>query len=394
MESDKKIVYLSGAPRISTSPDSENTAARNHILEVCHAFESLGYSTALYILGNSLPKKMTGKGSEGIANKTVIHRILTDLFRLLLVFKNRQTALSYFGQDVCLVYERFALMQSVGWAFKKKGVPWILETNAILSDEAYFESKTLYLRGISERLEKWAYKKCDLLVTISDSLKESIIRKYGINPEKIYVMQNGVNTSVFKPMGSGSKPDTFVIGYVGSVVEWQSLELLIQAFSELKDQLVRSRIMIVGDGSELRKLKQYVIDNDLSDLVEFTGRVSPGEVPKLIEEFSIGYCNPHHISDSTSEVFNSPMKLYEYLAMGKPVIAQNNYDLTQLNGADNFLFRLDGYDLENLKNGIMHFFNQKENLARLGQVAMKEVQENHSWNSRVSGMMDYFKINC
>lgn len=391
MVKSKNIIYLSGAPRISTSPDSENTAALNHILQVCLAFERMGYTVSKYILGDLLPKRMTGKGSENLANKSFINRILTDIFRMLIILSNRRKALKFYRSDLDFVYERFALMQSVGWVFKKKGVPWILETNAILSEEAFYESKTLYFKWLSEFLEKWAYEKCDLLVTISENLKQAIVSKYGIDENKIYVMQNGVNISMFAASESQSSSAEFVIGYVGSLIKWQSLELLLTAVSELKDQLKDLKVIIVGDGTELPHLKRLAYSLKINDFIEFKGRVEPNKVPEMIKSFSLGYCNPCHVSSTTSEVFNSPMKLYEYLAMGKPVIAQDNYDLKRLLGSDKYLYAMKGYEVENVKKGILHFYQQKDDLNIIGKLAVSEIRRSHSWDHRVKNMLDYFK---
>lgn len=386
----RQAAYLSGAPRITTSDDAENTAARNHVLEVIRCFEELNISMDRYILGNLLPKKFTGQGSEGIASKSILNRIATDIFRLLLCFQNQFKAKKAIkSEGLGFVYERFALMQMVGWTFKKRGIPWLLETNAILSEEAFYESKTMYLKPISEWLEKVAYQRADILICISEDLKNAIVDKYEITPDKIYVMQNGVNIDRFKfeALPTKQEPEEFIIGYVGSLATWQSLDLLIEALNDLKNEIPNLKIRIVGDGPDMSKLKNLAEKLDLTDRIDFVGRVSPNEIPHYIKTFSVGYCNPIHVSSSTSEVFNSPMKLYEYLAMGKPVLAKSNYDVSNMKNSSSYISELKSDGVKSIKNGIRHFYSKKDHLQDIGKLASEEIINRHSWNGRVKDLL-------
>jgi len=99
------------------------------------------------------------------------------------------------------MYERFAVLQALGWVFKRDGIPWILETSGLYSDEAKTERNSLVLTGVARRLEVFAYGRCDVLVCVSAALKELVVEKTGVDPEKILVVPNGVDAAFFDNRG-------------------------------------------------------------------------------------------------------------------------------------------------------------------------------------------------
>lgn len=388
-----KFGYLSGAPRASTLETAENAAVRNHIHGIMSGFSKNGIQFDEYIIGNELPVFFSGKGSEGITNRSKLSRLISDIIRIIIRYISPLFAYRRLGKQLDFVYEQYGLMQALGYKFKRKGIPWILETHAILYEEAHKESKTLYLYRLARRFEKFVYEKSDVIVCISESLKVSIHNEFKIPSKKIYVMPNGVDLTVFKSSVSDLKKrneEQLVIGYVGALIKWQSLDILLSSVSVTD---LNVKLVIVGDGPEEENLKSMAVELGIADKVDFVGRVKVDKVPDYIKQFHVGYCNPIHELDSSGSTFNSPMKIYEYLAMGVPVLSPELPEYKLINDSENFTHIFDARSVDSLHAVIENLYQMRRSLLDQGIAAMKEIEENHSWEGRIKNFLDFLKEN-
>jgi glycosyltransferase involved in cell wall biosynthesis len=386
----KKALYLSGAPRVTLRSEAENIAARSHILGVINGFNNEGFKVDKYIVGDKLPSFFSNEGSENITRKNNVSRISADIIRIGLRYLSRGGL--RFNKNINkydLVYERFALMQSLGKFFKKKyGVLWILETNAILSSEASKESNTLFFNNVSYKFEKKAYEDCDYLVCVTNALKDQIVDEFGISSEKIIVMRNGVDVKKFIPKNSSDFNDKdFVIGYLGSITSWSCLEILIQALYQIKNNFKQNiKLEIIGDGPLKNDLEKLVNDKSLQNNVEIFGRIEQEQVPEYAKNFSIAYCNSVHGSLG-KKTYGSPMKLYEYMAMGIPVLGGKFEDTELLVKENETGFLFDWNDENDLVRVIMNAIQEKERLHEMGMNARSSIEQNHSWEARVGDLI-------
>jgi glycosyltransferase involved in cell wall biosynthesis len=296
---------------------------------------------------------------------------------------NSFRALFELDQEVDWVYERLAVFQSLGWIFKLRGKKWILETNAPLSVESKSDRKTILLNPLATYLEYQAYKNCDVLVCVSETLKNIIIEQTGIPPQKAIVVPNGVDVSIFNP--SLYKPlrmfNEFTIGFIGNFASWQGLELLLGAIHEIREQGVIINLTLVGDGPERIDLENITRNLRLSDIVKYVGFVPQNKVPEYILGFDIGYSGQTERTEQ--RMYCSPIKIYEYMAMGKPVIASDYEDTRKvINPSNGFLFEIGNQ--EDLINKILQAYNGKADLIKMGSKAREEIVQNHSWESRIS----------
>lgn len=389
--------YLSGGPRASTNPEAEAGGPRAHILGVTRAFKTLGWEVKPFIVGDQVPQKLVTKGSEEAVSSNFISTLAIDIVRLAISPINARRAWQELGGQVDWVYERFAVLQSLGQQFKNHNVPWILETNAPFYKEAKSERKSLVLSGLARRLEMQSYRNCDVLICISNALKEIVVQDAGIPSEKVLVVPNGVDTEFLNPDNQSPKRlfAGFTLGFVGNLAVWQGLDLLLKTISSLReDEGVQINVVIVGDGL-LRKEWETLANNlELSSQVRFIGQVARTEIPALIAGFDIGYSG-HLLKEG--EVYYSPLKLYEYMAMGKPVVASAVEDARSLvrEGETGFLF--EPGDLQGIKQALIRAFEAQEKLSQMGRMARAEVVANHSWQARVqtiiAGVEQILKLN-
>jgi glycosyltransferase involved in cell wall biosynthesis len=379
------IGYLSGAPRVSTLPEAEATGPKSHILGIINAFENLGWQVKPFIVGNQMPKKVYGFKSRSILTKNIFTRFIADIFRIVFGFINENKAINEVG-SVQFVYERFGIFQHLGRVFQKNKIPWVLETNGPFFSEASEERKSLVLKNIARKMELMAYKNCDLLVCVTDELKKIIIEEFDITEHKIVVIPNGVDIHHFNP--ENVNPIRFfdlpTIGFVGAIIRRQGIDLLIKALSELNQKGIKYGLVIIGEGSEKNKLIDEVNTLGLQNQVKFTGFMPREVIPAYISGFDIGYSGQIPSGKGyLSRMYHSPLKIYEYLAMGKPVLATAFDDAKKILENSEVGYLLEPGSLKSLIQTLEWAFNQREKWKTYGLNARILIEENHSWESRV-----------
>lgn len=285
------------------------------------------------------------------------------------------------------VYERFGAFQSLGRSFKSRGVPWILETNGILYKEARDVRKSLALGGLARALEINAYRDCDVLVCISEQLKAMICDEVRIPADKIVVTPNAVDSEFYDP--ERFKPerltDEFVVGFVGNLYTWAGVDLLIEAVNELRHEGVPVSAVIVGDGMQRNQLEEKVALLGITAHVTFVGRQPRDVVPRYTLGFDVGYSGQTPMQMGT--MYCSPLKIYEYLAMGKPVIASAYEDARAVlrDGVNGFLF--EPGSLLGLKQAIVRGYQARNTLSARAAAIREGVVLQHSWKARVEWMI-------
>lgn len=382
----RRLGYLSGAPRVSIRPEARASAPRAHILGVMKAFEELGWDVKPFIAGDRLPRKWIVEGTEQAANAGFFHTLAADLLRLGLGVVSTRRARRELG-NVDWVYERAAVFQLLGWIFKKRGTPWILEANGPFFYEATVERNSIVLGKFARWLEVKGYRGCDVLVCVSEALKEILVREAEIRPEKVVVLPNGVDTTFFDPQLYEPERvfDGFTIGFVGSLLAWQALDLLLEALTELRAEGMNISLVVIGDGVMRKTWEAQAKRLHLSKNVVFTGWMPPQEVPQFISGFDVGYSG--QIQMQVGKMYHSPIKIYEYMAMAKPIIASAFEDARRVvqDGETGFLFW--GGDKADLKRALASAYRSWESLPEMGCKAREAVVTHHSWVARVGKLI-------
>lgn len=386
----RRLGYLSGAPRVSTHPDAEAGGPRSHVLGVIRAFEALDWEVKPFIVGDRVPRKWVTKGSEKTVSSGFLTTLIADLVRLILGNINAIRAWQELGGKVDWVYERFSVLQAIGSLFKRcSGIPWILETSGLCYKEAKSERKSLVLSSLARILETRSYRECDVLICVSNALKETVVQETGVRPEKILVVSNAVDTEFFNPDKYSPKRlfEDFTIGFVGNLTVWQGLNLLLEVLNELQTQKgIKLNLVIAGDGLMYGELKTLADKLGLSSQVCFLGQVARTEIPALIAGFDIGYSG--HIDLKGNQVYHSPLKLYEYMVMGKPVVASAVEDARSLVREEQTGYLFQPGDREGLKQSLIKAYEARTQLKEMGYKARQEILAKHSWIARSQTMIE------
>lgn len=379
-----RMGYLSAAPRISTHADAEISGPRAHILGCIRAKEALGWEVKSFIVGDRVPRAWVTKKSETVMSGGFWRSLALDLARIGLGQKYARQAWQELGHQVDWVYERFAPFQSMGRSFQRRGIPWVLETHAPLFYEAKTERKTTVLSDLARHLEVRAYRNCDALVCVTDALKELVVQASGIPEEKVIVISNGVDTERFHPDRQPPKRlfPGFTIGFVGRLYAWHGLDLLLRALRDLRAEGLDLSFMVVGDGLMRAEWQAEAERLGIAANVAFVGQVPWAEVPQYIAGFDVGYTG--QIQLQVGKMYHSPLKLYEYMAMAKPVVASAFEDAQRVlqDGETGFLF--EPGSVEALKQALRRAYGMRHQLQGMGEHSRNVAIAHHSWIARMN----------
>lgn len=285
-----------------------------------------------------------------------------------------------------LVYERYSLWSFAGMvSARAMGTPGLLEVNSplILEEEGH---RGLSDRAGAERVAERAFGAASALIAVSEEVGAYLENFPGARG-RIHIVPNGVTPERFPVDLQPALPapaGTFTIGFVGKVRPWHGIPILIDAFEMFHEREPRSRLLIVGEVPEMASLTTDLSARGLRNAVQFTGSVAPSQVPGLLASMDVAVA-PY---PNESEFYFSPLKVYEYMAAGLPVVASRVGQLTRLIEHDvNGLLCPPG-DPVALAAALGRLRHEPALRLRLGGAARLAVRRAHTWNDVAQRILD------
>jgi len=343
-------------------------------------------------------------------NYTVIEpKIKNQLGELLYNFyaKNRfKEEILKFNPD--LIYHRYT-----GHTFfvtkiaKELGIPFFLEFNGFDTWAIkYWENnkntfkrfiKRYLLLNLIKKIENYNLKRAFLITTVSRPLKDDLL-KLGIPEEKILVNPNGVDLKKFDPeikenlkskelkQKLGINDKELVIGFSGTFGRWHGIPQLTEAIDIILSKKLINHIhfLLIGEGplrgEMIKKLKKH-------KNVTFTGTISYSEIQNYLALCDI-LLSPHCPQIDSKEFFGSPTKLFEYMAMGKAIVASNLGQIGEILKDRKTAILVKPGNVEDLTRGIIFLSDSSELRKYLGENARKEIIKKYTWNKHVERIME------
>jgi len=394
------ILYLLLDP--TQAADHRHGGYATHVREVVEALESAGHRVELLdsrppelgvrvAAGRETGKatgrktgRATARGSSpapGWAPKW-LRPVGRDLFYLLHNLRASRLLEARLARGrVDLVYERFHHLQGAGMrAARRHGLPSILEFNAGVNEAAAFHG--VGLGGLARWVEARTLRNADRVITVSGVLRRQVLT-LGLAAERVVAMHNGVNTERFHPgidgaaarrrFGLGDRD--VVVGFVGSFAPWHGVELLIDAALNLLPEVPELRFLIVGGRPEEPRFtaaRRRVEEAGSGGRIVFAGEVPFAAVPEAMAAMDIAT-----IPWATD--YGSPMKVAEYMAMGRALIAPDLEVLREVlaDGRNALLVRRG--DASELGRAIRRLAEDPALRRSLGAAARQDAVERHDW---------------
>lgn len=214
-------------------------------------------------------------------------------------------------------------------AARRLGLPFVYEVRGLwevtyAATHAGWESTERY--ALDRDLENLVVSEADSLATITRQLGSELISR-GADPARISIVSNSVDVTHMTPLLKDPSYELVpglkgvpLVGFAGSLVEYEGLDLLIEAMAILKARGIECHAVVAGSGSHERALKELTHAHKLDDRVHFLGRIPHSEVRKLLASLDVVVC-PRHSNTVTELV--SPIKPLEAFAAGRVVLMSN-----------------------------------------------------------------------
>jgi glycosyltransferase involved in cell wall biosynthesis len=353
-----------------------------HIREIVRALRTLGHQVEVVAL----------TGDPTVASQTRISRVnalrrvipgaayeLAELGYNLVGYRRLLSAIRQFRPEV--IYDRYNSYSTAALkAARRAGLPLLLEVNApVAYERSVYEHLQLKFPRLARRYERTICSGADQVFAVSTPLKEYLVQTIGVEAGKIVVLPNGVDPDDFAP-ADGSEvrrhygiEDRMVIGFVGILRPWHGLDLLLDAFQQLRHTLPTAHLLIVGDGPIQAEVDAQVRRLGIDAAVTITGRIPHGRVAPHVAAMDV-CVSPH------ATFYASPLKILEYMAMGKAVVAPALDNLRDLVQDDVTGALFEAGNARSLEARLRQLLGDESLRLALGRRARRKVVEHHSWS--------------
>lgn len=282
------------------------------------------------------------------------------------------------------IYERYSLFTVSGLGVAKIfRLPFILEVNAPLSLEMKVYESLVFQR-LAQRVENWLCRNATKTIVVSSAMK-NIFLTHGLPEHKFMVLPNGVDPQRFHPEVNGKQirtsldwTDNFIVGFVGWIRHWHGLDILIDAMAILEKKIAALRLLLVGDGPAMFDLQTQIHRLGLTEKIQLTGPVPKNVIPNYIAAMDLA------IQPAVTD-YASPIKLFEYLAIGKAIIAPRKDNITEIIEDEKQALLYTSGKTQELADKIARLYNDRDLRESLGREGRRLVKEKgYYWQANAS----------
>jgi glycosyltransferase involved in cell wall biosynthesis len=356
-----------------------------------------GFASGAAALGHHLRFLVSGFQSE--RDDTVVippspsfgaTKALFELWNNLVFTAKSLSQRTALASDVDFIYQRYSRFNCTGVLLSAAtALPLALEFNG---SEVWISKRwdPIGLRWLLKRFERLNLQAADVIFVVSEVERLNLIEA-GVIPAKIIVNPNGVDPDRFRPDCGGRDirralgiENQTVVGFIGTFGPWHGAPVLARA-ARLCAKEAGVHVIFIGAGEE-RALSEAIIESGAVSAT-FTGSLPHEKVPAYLDACDI-LASPHVASTDGSEFFGSPTKLFEYLAMGKGIVASRLGQVGELiiDGENGLL--VEPGDEHALAQAIERLGVDIELRTRLGAAARKTASERYTWRHNAARVFD------
>lgn len=292
-----------------------------------------------------------------------------------------------------LIYQRHSSFNVCGFYLSRLlRIPYVLEVN---SSQVWVQANwgRLFLKGLCRLFEDVAFLGADVLVVVSEVLKRDLVR-IGIDSAKILVNPNGVDPSLFHRGVDGSQVRSryglegkVVVGFLGTFRVWHGIPVLAEAIRAAVEKEPRLHFLLMGDGNLRSDFERRIQEEGVESSVTLAGLVPHREIPQYLAACEI-LVSPHVPLGDGSEFFGSPTKLFEYMAMGKGIVASDLGQIGEVLKDGESAILVKPGDSKGLTEGILRLASNEGLRERLGRRACEVVTAQYTWNRNAERVLE------
>lgn len=369
------------------------TGYGSHMRGMIKAFQLLGHEVDVLVMTGNMQENL-GNNTSSQKNKTlkkfipsIIWRTLKELNWLRFDGKARielEKKIESFQPD--LVYERSAWMSNGSVHLTKKyGIKHIVEINAPFEEEIKsFEGKYSLIHFIGKHKFKKLLRNCTAIASINSELTRVLSNTYNIDKEKFIFTPNAISEDEIELASQASIPaeldhlkNTNIFGFVGSLLPYHGIDVCIKAFSKMKG--ANAHLLIVGDGYLIPAYQKLCEELEISDQVTFTGSIPKCNIWNYLYAMSM-------VLLPDTGWYCSPVKLFEYALIGRPIIAAKQPGVTDIFNEKECTF-FSGRE-EELSTLFQEFLKHPEKFETMGKQCKEIVIRKHQWTNNAIAILN------
>ncbi|MBI4022808.1 glycosyltransferase family 4 protein [Candidatus Berkelbacteria bacterium] len=233
--------------------------------------------------------------------------------------------------------------------------------------------------------EQVQFRAAHRLFVVSEVLKDDLVR-LGADPAKIIVNPNGVSPAVFSPEVDGHpirrelkvRKDEILVGFLGTFGVWHGVLVLAEAIPQALKAFKRLRFLMIGEGLLKPDVQQAVERAGVADRVTFAGLVPHERVPSYLAACDV-LVSPHIQNADGTKFFGSPTKLFEYMAMGRAIVASDLEQIGQVLTDGQTARLVAPGDAPALAAALVEVAGNEPLRRRLGRQARQAAVDRHTW---------------
>lgn len=349
-----------------------------HIEEMIHALQQQGHQIRIVAPGVGQAVQF---GQKAGVLKWVQQRLPRFIYELLElaynvpIYLRLRRAVREFQPDV--LYERHHLYLLAGaWLKRRTGIPYVLEVNSPLYEERA-KNGGLALKAIARSTERWVWRQADAVLPVTQVLAEILVQA-GVQRERITVIPNGIDPERF----AGYEPLTaakarlglqnfLVLGFTGFVRDWNALDRVIRYLARKGNE--HCMLLLVGDGPARPALEALAASLGVAERVRIVGVVGRDDIRHYVAAFDVAL-------QPAANPYASPLKLFEYLALGRAIVAPAQPNLLEVlrDGENAVLF--DPFSPDSLEAALDRLVHAPALRTALGQCAATLIESrDYTW---------------
>ena len=291
------------------------------------------------------------------------------------------------------VYQRYSVLNYSGLQVARTfRCPFILEYNGSEVWVARHWGTPLMFEGLATRIEEANLLSADLVVVVSRALRDEVVGR-GVPAERVLVNPNAVDPDRCRPDLDGGPirrrfglEDKLVIGFIGTFGPWHGADVLAHAVRPVVAQLPAAHFLFIGDGSGMPRVREILRTAGVEDHVTLAGLVPQDEAPHYLAACDI-LVSPHVGNPDGSPFFGSPTKLFEYMAMGRAIVASDLDQIGEILRHGKTAWLVKPGDPNHLAAGILTLAGDVDLQCALGKAARAEAVAQHTWQAHVGRIL-------